>query len=268
MIFRTVEMGRRSSSQARVGNGNKSDHERVSEGVKTCADIRAQCYPYLDGALEAHRAAVVEAHLAGCEACARHYAAERSFLRVIGDAGRESAPAELRTRVEKLLESGAPPREAPPVAARGTVRNWGRFAVPMAAAAALALLVLRPWGEGVPEASAGFASDHVAHAVASPNVNPFGPEVDVPDPPDLARGRIEGLSECVIAGRAYAHYVVAVPGGHVSVFLALDDEPLPGVGSAQVGTTAVLSVEGERGSPTAILVSDELSTGELAQVWL
>ncbi|HUP01038.1 MAG TPA: zf-HC2 domain-containing protein [Gemmatimonadota bacterium] len=223
--------------------------------MSECREIRGRCYPYLDGELDDSRAAEVEAHLAGCESCEGFYAGKRRLLQKIVAAGRQPAPAALRERVGSLLEIE-----------RTVDRRswtWRRALVPLAAAAALALLLAQPWG-GSPTAAraAGFASDHAHHAVSDPDIHPFA--TAAPAPPGIAGGRLVGLSECVVDGRSYAHYVYTVQGGLVSVYLPVESGPLPAPGPETVGSQTVLSVAATEGSPAAVLVSEDLSAGEMA----
>lgn len=237
--------------------------KEVNIDMSLCDDVRGASYSYLDGEMEPGRVAEIDAHLAGCGACARHFAGQRSLLSAIGGAGRETAPAALRARVEAILEEGAR-EEGPREPARRTA--WRRFAIPLAAAAALALLVLQPWGGGPgPGGAAGFAADHAKHAVDQPNLVPFDSSAERPAPPAVA-GRLLGVSRCIVGGRPYAHHVYAVDGGKVSVFLSVEGSPLPPPGAESVEGRAVLSMAATEGGSGAVLVSDELTSRELAAV--
>lgn len=229
-------------------------------------------YSYLDEELGVDRAAEVREHLEACPGCERLAAVERRFLARIGEAGRETAPASLRSRIEGILSaeadgtSGEEPRETA-VTPIGSPR-WRRALAPVAAAAMLALLLLRPWGDTPSTArAASFAADYAAHAVSAPSSHPFAEGAEVPEPPPVPGGRFVGLSECVLEGAAYAHYTYAIGDRHLSVFLPLGDAPLPGPGIDREGPVAILSIEETGAAPGAVLVSDGLDADELRSIW-
>jgi anti-sigma factor (TIGR02949 family) len=235
--------------------------------VTRCEEIQPLLYPWLDEELGAERAALVAAHLEACPECGRRAAAERRFLERVCDAGRETAPADLRARIEQIMAGGdadqGRDRAVAPVRP-----GWRRWWVPAVAAAAVLLLVLRTWG-GAPQAAraASFAADFDAHAAAAPSGNPFPEGDEVPAPPELAGARLAGLSECVVDGSSYAHYTFRIGDRLVSVFLPVDDAVLPGPGAARAGGTSVVSVGAAGHLPPAVLVSGDMEPDELTALW-
>lgn len=242
--------------------------------MSDCETIRQLLYSYLDEELGADEAVLVREHLEACPECGRAAAAERRFLARIAETCRETAPASLRARVEGILEkeAGRASDEGPEEAAVRPISSsprWRRALVPVAAAAALALLLIRPWGDAPSAArAASFAADYAGHAVVAPSSHPFPPGTETPEAPGLAGARLIGLSRCVVNGGVYAHYTYAIgEDRHVSVFLPLGDAPLPDGGSAREGAMAVLTV-GEGGvRPGAVLVSADLGADELRSLW-
>lgn len=70
----------------------------------TCDEARILLHALLDGELDAGHAREVEAHVAGCPACAAEFAAQREMQRVLADTDlRYTAPASLRSRIEASL---------------------------------------------------------------------------------------------------------------------------------------------------------------------
>lgn len=232
--------------------------------MSRCEEIRPLIYPYLDQELEGDRVERVEEHLKACPECERLAGAEGRFLARVAEAGRERAPASLRSRVEDLL--GEEREEAAVVPIRSP--GWRRILVPATAAAALALLLLRPWSDSPPSArAASFAADHAAHAVTAPGLNPFPDATRIPPPPPLRGAHLAGLSGCVVEGAIYAHYTYVLGDAHVSVFVPLKDGPLPGFREERDGGPAVVSVESTGSTPGAVLVSGELDADELQAIW-
>ena len=233
-----------------------------------CPSIRARCHLFLDGELPASGAAEVSAHLEACERCRRQFERQRAFLELVAEGGRETAPVELRRRVEAVLESGG----RSTVASKGPGwRSWGF----VAAAAVVALLfVAHPWDGDEPQPGAAppgiaFAADYAAHAERDPSANPFAPGA-APRPP-LATVPARGLSRCVIGGRAYAHFTYRSEGGTFSVFVPLDGAPPPALKSpaATVGgeRVVVFAAGAGGGGSGAVLVSSDLTEPALRRVW-
>lgn len=233
-----------------------------------CEEIQPLLYPWLDGELGAERAALVAAHIEACPECERRAAAERRFLERVCEAGRETAPAELRARIEDLLAGGETPPGHSPTAEpdRPGRRRW--LIPTMAAAAVLLLLVFRPLGEAPTAASAAsFAADFDAHAATAPSETAFPEGVRVPAPPELPGARLAGLSECVVDGSSYAHYTFQIGERLVSVFLPVEDAVLPRPGAVRAGATSVVSVAAGGELPPAVLVSSEMEPDELEALW-
>lgn len=229
-----------------------------------CIDVHRFCYAYLDGELPAERRASVEAHLAQCEGCAERFAGERLFLDLVAQSAHETAPASLRGRIRTIV--GEAERSDSPVQSIGGSGWIQRFAAPLAAAAVVAIVVLqsgeRPGMTPVDQ----FAADHLRHAAVWPDVNPFPAEAEVeaPEAPVIEAGHVEGLSRCLIEGRAYAHYVYDVGGEKLSVYLPIDASSPPPLDAA-VGRVSILTTDG--GPHPAVLVSNELSADEMTAAW-
>lgn len=69
-------------------------------GVR-CRDVLTELSDFLDGALSAHRVAVLQAHLAGCDRCAR-FGADVSAVLTALRAGASEAPALSALSSERL----------------------------------------------------------------------------------------------------------------------------------------------------------------------
>ena len=236
--------------------------------MSRCEEIQPLLYPWLDQELGAERAALVASHLEACPECGRRAAAERRFLERVCEAGRETAPADLRARIEEILAGGEVRRDHTPAAApvRPGRRPW--LLPALAAAAVLLLLVFRPWGEAPPAArAASFAADFDAHAADAPSGNPFREGDQVPVPPELPGARLIGLSECVVEGSTYAHYTFRIGDRLFSIFLPMEDAVLPAPGSVRAGGTSVVSVTADADLPPAVLVSSDMQPDELKALW-
>jgi anti-sigma factor RsiW len=73
-----------------------------------CAEFEVLLHALIDGELDAGHAREVEAHAAGCSACAERLASFRAMHEAMkGDALKEAAPAHLRSRVEASLSAPA-----------------------------------------------------------------------------------------------------------------------------------------------------------------
>jgi len=71
-----------------------------------CAECRILIHALIDGELDAGHAAEVEAHVATCAACAREFKTFRAMRQAMAEASlKESAPADLRARIEAALPS-------------------------------------------------------------------------------------------------------------------------------------------------------------------
>lgn len=241
--------------------------------MMNCSQVQDLRFAFLDGEIDPAVQAGVESHLRECPDCADRYAAERAFLDRIAGAGRESAPPGLRDRIERMLaeaETGefadrpGETGEASVVPLHSRRRLW-TLVVPLAAAVIAFVLIARPGGDRTAAfAAEGFAADHAHHAASEPSIAPFRPGAEVPSVPEVGEGRLAGLSRCVIDGRAYAHYVLAVGESRVSVYLPLD-APMSldrDVAVAREGAT-VLAVDEELGPGGGVLVSETLTAEDL-----
>jgi mycothiol system anti-sigma-R factor len=231
--------------------------------VKDCSEIRGLCYPYLDGELTADQAELVEVHLAQCDACADRFGDEERFLELVAEAGPETAPTEFRARMEALF--GAEEQTVEVHRLRRPALK--RLAAPLAAAAVLLLLVLRPGDQVSPVLAEGFVADHVRHASLWPSINPVPANAEVPRAPTVTEGRVQGLSRCTVDGRAYAHYVYEIDGQTMSAYLPLDASPLPAIGTASIGRVSIVTIDARSNGPAAVLASADMSADELTQIW-
>jgi hypothetical protein len=142
-----------------------------------------------------------------------------------------------------------------------------RLAAPLAAAAVLLLLVLRPGDQVSPLRAEGFVADHVRHASIWPSIEPFPTDAEVPHAPAVSHGHVAGLSRCTIDGRTYAHYVYEVDGKTMSAYLALDASPAPAIGTASIGRVSIIAVDAQPAQPAVVLTSGDMSADELTQAW-
>src|SRR4051794_34135607 len=105
----------------------------------TCDEAEILLHALIDGELDAGHAREVEAHIAGCVACAAELAAYRDIRKAVAAADlRYTAPPELRRRIEASLpQTRAPSR-------RAVLRGFAMgSAVSAIAATGLVAIVLR-----------------------------------------------------------------------------------------------------------------------------
>lgn len=76
-----------------------------------CPRIQPLLSDYLDGELNAERAAVVEHHLAGCAECTQLWQELRGTVRIVAHLGRQRCPVDLRPAVMQAV-SRTPVRPA------------------------------------------------------------------------------------------------------------------------------------------------------------
>lgn len=196
----------------------------------SCRDVRARAWSYLDGELPVEEAAALRRHLESCSACRFRLAGEGKFLARLAAAGEEPAPPELRARAATILEGG-------PTGERSATPRWTAIAL----------------------AAAAMVADHDAHAKERPSIHPFDSASVPPPPPALIGARIEGLSRCVVEGRVYAHYTLAVAGATVSVYVPIDEAPIPLSGGAiEVDGATVRARALREGERAVVLVSNDL----------
>jgi anti-sigma factor RsiW len=105
-----------------------------------CAEFEVLLHALIDGELDAGHARDVEAHAAGCSACAERLASFRALHEAMsGAALKEAAPAHLRSRVEGSLAAQAKPNAAVRSFFRPSRRGFfGGFALGSALSAAVA----------------------------------------------------------------------------------------------------------------------------------
>lgn len=107
----------------------------------TCDEARILLHALLDGELDAGHAREVEAHVAGCPACAAEFAAQREMQRVLADTDLPyTAPASLRSRIEASL----PQPQGQQPTRRAVLRGFAMgSAVSALAASGVVAIVLR-----------------------------------------------------------------------------------------------------------------------------
>jgi anti-sigma factor RsiW len=85
-----------------------------------CPRIQPLLSEYLDGELNAERAAAVEQHLAGCPDCTQLWQELRGTVRIVAHLGRQRCPVDLRPAVMQAV-SRTPARPAGSVLVRRIV---------------------------------------------------------------------------------------------------------------------------------------------------
>jgi len=111
---------------------------RVREPIaRSCARVRGDLSPYLDGELSTERERAVERHLAECAACARHLQELRALAQGLRRLPRPAVPRDLACQILGALEGERAPLGL------GLLRLGGRlaFAHPKAASAVISLLI-------------------------------------------------------------------------------------------------------------------------------
>ena len=105
----------------------------------TCDEARLLLHALIDGELDAGHVREVEAHIAGCAACAAELAAHTELKRVLADTNlRYTAPPALRARIEASLPTSQAPNR------RAVLRGFAMgSAVSALAATGLVAIVLR-----------------------------------------------------------------------------------------------------------------------------
>jgi anti-sigma factor RsiW len=105
-----------------------------------CAEFEVLLHALIDGELDAGHARDVEAHAAGCSACAERLASFRALHDATsGAALKEAAPMHLRSRIEGSLAAQAKPNAAAQRFFRPSRRGFfGGFALGSALSAAVA----------------------------------------------------------------------------------------------------------------------------------
>jgi mycothiol system anti-sigma-R factor len=120
----------------------------------TCTDIEARLHPYVDGELPVSETATVDAHLAGCPACAALARRERDFRALLRRQPRERAPEEFRRALVARIRRQARRRAA---------RPWV-WAPSLAAAAVLLAIAMLPARQTAPSLMVDLVDKHIAYA--------------------------------------------------------------------------------------------------------
>ena len=116
--------------------------------MSACPDKELLLHALADNELDAGHALEVEAHVAGCPACAAELAAIRQVKATLGDAQpRYAAPAGLAARIEAALDAESVAAPAPRRV--GRVETWVMSGAIGALAASLMLFAVLPQGPGV-----------------------------------------------------------------------------------------------------------------------
>jgi mycothiol system anti-sigma-R factor len=98
--------------------------------MNTCEDVRAQMVFYLDDELHASERALLDAHIKECVACRECFDRERRFLDSLRRARPlETAPPQLRERIEQLLSDAPAPTTASPELRQRVERTLARFSL-------------------------------------------------------------------------------------------------------------------------------------------
>jgi anti-sigma factor RsiW len=108
----------------------------------TCDGVEPMVDAYVDGELDVERALAVEAHVAGCAACAARLERARALARTMKTAPYFRAPEALVRRVRATSAAAsatAHPRR--PDATPGRQHRWSRWLIPVASAAVVVLAV-------------------------------------------------------------------------------------------------------------------------------
>jgi anti-sigma factor RsiW len=112
----------------------------MSDDVRTCAELRPLLRDAARGRLDQSQATAVTAHLGTCAAC-RAISDEERVLDQLLEEKLPQHPASLA--LKRRLAARLPPVDAPMKRESARSRRWALLALPLAAAAAL-VLVLRP----------------------------------------------------------------------------------------------------------------------------
>jgi anti-sigma factor RsiW len=101
----------------------------------------------MDGELDALNASDFEAHLAGCRICAAEYELQKRMrLAIRSYATVEKPSADLRLKIEAMVDEAAPSRQARPEGRLVARSNWWISGAALAMAASLALFAFLPSG--------------------------------------------------------------------------------------------------------------------------
>jgi len=130
-----------------------------------CDDARILMHGHLDGELDLAGDLEVQRHIEECPRCASEYAALRAMrTRLRDEAFKFEAPAALKEKIRRALPTPTPSRSNGYQSRRGPwVQRAGRFAVPMAIGAVLALVI-------TPRTFAPALDQHLANEVVASHV--------------------------------------------------------------------------------------------------
>jgi mycothiol system anti-sigma-R factor len=120
-----------------------------------CHEVQTHAPPYVDGELGIDETAAVQAHLGTCSRCRQLVEGERQFRQLLRRQPRESAPAELRTRVLTRCRRQA---------RRTRLAPWVLGSALGAAAAVLVLAVGPALLRQTPAMVPGLVATHAAYA--------------------------------------------------------------------------------------------------------
>jgi len=108
----------------------------------TCDGVEPLVEAYVDGELDVERALAVEAHVAGCTACAARLEKTRALARTMKAAPYFRAPEALAQRVRATTTAAsAPVQPRMPEATRPRQQRWWPWLIPVASAAVVVLAV-------------------------------------------------------------------------------------------------------------------------------
>lgn len=238
--------------------------------MSTCHDIESLLGRLADDDLDVASRARVDAHLAACPSCRRLAAVQadvRGLLVARADGLRSRASDRLLARVEA------------DVAARRRRAAWHPFRMPMAATAALTLLVVGLYGvtgASTTMLAAQLALDHVKCVQIVRDGEPAGLDPHqvghewhehyawtprIPDVPAETATRLISVRRCLYGHGHLAHLLYNVNGRVVSLFvMPRADYPVDDVGALRemFGQQARLWASGDQ---TYALVSDADAEG-------
>lgn len=201
-----------------------------------CRQMEALLPPFVDGHASPETEAVVEAHLARCEAC-RHSAAAQREIRALLVSRRarltDVAPAELAADVRRAVAAPA-----------GEIYRPRLSAFAAAAAVVLAVMGGFSWATGRSSVllAAQLTLDHLKCFVidGDDHEHPmsadagqvtfheqYGMNVHLPVPPDSAAARLVSVRQCLYGEGWVAHALYRVEGEAVSVFVLGDQTAAP-----------------------------------------
>jgi anti-sigma factor RsiW len=212
--------------------------------MPNCSSIDRLATPYVDGELPDAEARAVEQHLALCSPCRSRVIAERSVHNLLHERKPslldDCAPVALRSRCAKLATAveRAPERGVPQPSTGGVAPAWHTRLAPLAAAAALVIIVAGAFGYQLTANSARvmateLTADHLkcfamnavlrTHqapaSVESAMASGFGWNMALPA--DAARAGLElvGSRPCLYGEGKVAHIMYRHNGEPVSLFM-------------------------------------------------